>query len=695
MPQSYIEYSSGLTATTFSVPFKYLNIDDVNAIGFNGVSWTPLTITTRSESANTITLSAAPSVYNKIRVYRQSTSNQLVDFQAGARLTESELDMAYNQGLFVAQEVSEDANTVQFSKLADAALLGSTSLAEFNSSSHTGDNSTVTFTLSFTPQTSIPQGFLVIVDGVLQSPVDAYTISIAPAQITFTSAPPTGASIVVTTAAAATGVAVNTAEVTATGSTTSRKLSDRFADTVNVKDFGAVGDGTTDDTSAIQAAIDHAGSLGGGQITIPVGTFRTNTLHLKTNVVLKGVSVDHTGRLGLPTPCSSLKLLDGADSTLLQIDKGVRACRIFDITLNGNRANNSGTSSVVTFEVVPSSEFSTYNQDSYVIFQRCTIWEGKGNGVLIGHTHRACKFLDSYIANNNESGIYIQAPDVTINSCLFGLNGDANIYLAGVEATHITNCDIFLSTYGIVVGQNTYFGSPLTSKGVMISNCGIDRAAENGLLVEDGCWGVLVSNSRFNGNSSGGAGQASHIINNSQRADALSVVNTAFDDRVNSGSPFPKYDIELTSNTSAIVAGNLHSGRYTLAVSNFPEQLRNGQGGGYITAEGKLEAVEATVLGTTKLGADAPAIKMKQLTGSTASATAGLTSLAHGVNTPNIISISVVVDDGGGTLIHPMYPQASKEFSYFVNGTNLVVVNGNNATDLLSKSFRALITYTA
>jgi hypothetical protein len=216
MPQSYIEYTSGLTGTTFSVPFKYISVDDVHALGYDGTTYVSLTVASRSHSAKTITLATAPSAYTKVRVYRSTATEQLVDFQNGSRLSEADLDTAYQQGLFVAQEVSEDANTNQYVNLADAALLANTSLSEFSSSSHTGDASEVTFDLSFVPKTSLPQAFLVIIDGVVQSPVDAYTVSVTPAQITFASAPPLDAEIVVTTTAAATGVVVD--DITIEGS---------------------------------------------------------------------------------------------------------------------------------------------------------------------------------------------------------------------------------------------------------------------------------------------------------------------------------------------------------------------------------------------------------------------------------------------------------------------------------------------
>jgi len=55
---------------------------------------------------------------------------------------------------------------------------------------------------------------------------------------------------------------------------------------VNVRSCGAVGDGRTLDTVAIQRAVDHCAGQGGGRVVLPSGTWLTGTVHLKSHVIL-------------------------------------------------------------------------------------------------------------------------------------------------------------------------------------------------------------------------------------------------------------------------------------------------------------------------------------------------------------------------------------------------------------------------
>lgn len=63
------------------------------------------------------------------------------------------------------------------------------------------------------------------------------------------------------------------------------------ASAINVRDYGARGNGIHDDTDAIQRALDAAADSGGGRVYFPRGTYMVNptrTLHVSSNTVMYG-----------------------------------------------------------------------------------------------------------------------------------------------------------------------------------------------------------------------------------------------------------------------------------------------------------------------------------------------------------------------------------------------------------------------
>jgi polygalacturonase len=56
----------------------------------------------------------------------------------------------------------------------------------------------------------------------------------------------------------------------------------------NVRDYGATGNGSSNDTPAIQRAIDAASAAGGGTVLFPSGTYQSrNTIHMRSDITMR------------------------------------------------------------------------------------------------------------------------------------------------------------------------------------------------------------------------------------------------------------------------------------------------------------------------------------------------------------------------------------------------------------------------
>lgn len=114
---------------------------------------------------------------------------------------------------------------------------------------------------------------------------------------------------------------------------------------ISVKDFGAAGDGVTDDSSAINAAIDALSSTGGGMLALPFGVYVVaSTIVLKSNVIICG---DGFGRSVLKAADNTshdvvesfnFPSLTGTNTAAGPLCFGLR-----DLTIYGNRYNRTGS----------------------------------------------------------------------------------------------------------------------------------------------------------------------------------------------------------------------------------------------------------------------------------------------------------------------------------------------------------------
>ena len=99
--------------------------------------------------------------------------------------------------------------------------------------------------------------------------------------------------------------------------------------------------------------------------------------------------------------------------------------------------------------------------------------------------------------------------------------------------------------------------------------------------------------------------------------------------------------------------------------------------------------------GFTKLGSDAPSIKMKKVTGTTGATEGSTTSIVHGLTISKVLGYNISVENTAGAKIPPAYI-GSTEYQYnaYIDASDVhIMLSGSNSGNLKSKLITVLITY--
>ena len=276
----------------------------------------------------------------------------------------------------------------------------------------------------------------------------------------------------------------------------------------NVKDYGAKGDSSTDDTAAIQSALNAAYTAGGGTVFLPSGTYILDPnpgLQVKTNVILQGAGLS-----------SLLKLKSGSThSDNLVKSEGWTNVTMRDFSIDGNRTAQAGSPGAYTY-----TQYGIY-------------FGGTSNSLV----------QNIFVKSMTGVGLHVyNGQGVTLLSCTSTDNNYHGFEIEQDTGCHVTACRGFNNLlHGILVSPGEVNGTG--SKGNQVTNNTFDG---------NGNYGIATN--AANGDVSAWLNEGNIFIGNTIRGNAFYGVN------------FYKQDKHVFNNN--YVAGNGYFGLYAFESQN-------------------------------------------------------------------------------------------------------------------------------
>jgi len=500
------QYTATAGQTVFAYTFEVYNKNDLVVLQNDttlaeGTNYTVSGV--GSDSGGNITLTSGATAGDIITVYRDMALERLTDYQ--------------NSGDFLASEVNEDFDRLWLA----------------------------------TQQNAIPEG------RAIRKPVsdlDSINMELPVAADRGNKLLSFDGSGNVQTLLSTTNAATDATNVTYTATGTGavgRTVQSRLTETVSVKDFGAKGDGTTDDTAAIQSAL-NSGSV---DVYLPKGTYIVTALTISatlrfhgegtlkrsasassymlsisvSNVTVDGISFDGAGAgstIGTTNQSEGAIIAYGTDSTAPVVNINVRNCKIdglagFGIRVNyasnvrieNNLIDNCGYAAILGLSLIDSvitkNRIDNINSSSGAVnWYGISITRDATVATSVSARSTNCIITENIISNVVQwTGIDTHAPlkcTIANNAVYFCLNGIYAQYDDASEANKQPATDTII-TGNVVEGRAT-----ASENAIGIASIGLAALPNQR---------ITISNNILNGCGSYAAAQGALYITNTNHAD--------------------------------------------------------------------------------------------------------------------------------------------------------------------------------